>query len=97
MLRHVALFTWTSDVTADQIEAVTAALRALPAQIPEIRDYRVGQDAGVSEDNHDYAVVADFDSFDGFLAYRDHPAHRAVLEERIRPILAARAAVQYEC
>lgn len=97
MLRHVALFTWTPEATAADIKAVTAGLLALPGRIREIRDYRVGPDAGASEGNHDYAVVADFDSLAGFEAYRDHPAHRAVLEERIRPILAARAAVQYEC
>jgi hypothetical protein len=40
-------------------------------------------------------VVADFASIDAYLAYRDHPAHQAVLADRIRPILAARAAVQF--
>jgi hypothetical protein len=97
VLRHVALFTWAPEATAAQIDAVAAGLRELPVQIPEIRDYRVGPDAGAAAGNHDFAVVADFDSLAGFQVYRDHPAHRAVLDERIRPILAARAAVQYEC
>lgn len=97
MLRHVALFTWAPGATDAEIAAVTEGLTALPGQIPEIRDYRVGADLGLGEGNHDFAVVADFDSVAGFHAYRDHPAHRAVLETRIRPILAARAAVQYEC
>jgi hypothetical protein len=97
VLRHVALFTWKPGASAAQIDAVATALRELPARIPEIRDYRVGPDVGAAEGNHDFAVVADFDSLAGFRAYRDHPAHRAVLEEGIRPLLAARAAVQYEC
>ena len=41
-------------------------------------------------------VVADFDDVDGYLVYRDHPDHQAVIQELIRPILAARAAVQHD-
>ena len=39
--------------------------------------------------------LADFDDVDGYLVYRDHPDHQAVIRERIRPILADRAAVQH--
>jgi hypothetical protein len=42
-------------------------------------------------------VVADFDDAGGYLVYRDHPAHRAVVEQYVTPIVAERAAVQYEC
>ena len=69
--------------------------RRPPGQIPEIRDYRFGPDLGINEGNHQYAVVADFDSVDDYLVYRDHPAHLTVIAEAIRPILAARAAVQF--
>jgi Stress responsive A/B Barrel Domain len=41
-------------------------------------------------------VVADFDDLSSYLAYRDHPAHRAVTEESIMPIHRGRACVQYE-
>lgn len=94
--RHVATFVFRDDATDEQIAAVTEGLAALPAQIPEIGAYRIGPDLGLNEGNHHYAVVADFESIDGYLAYRDHPAHQAVLAARIRPILASRAAVQYD-
>ncbi len=87
-------FTFRDGVTADQVRALTTALQALPGQIPEIRDYRFGPDLAVNDGNHHYAVVADFDSVDGYLAYRDHPAHQALIAEHIRPIVASRAAVQ---
>ncbi len=57
--------------------------------------FTFGPDAGLNEGNAGYSVVADFASIDAYLAYRDHPAHQAVLADRIRPILAARAAVQF--
>jgi Stress responsive A/B Barrel Domain len=94
-LRHVVTFVFKAGTTEEQIAAVTEGLEALPGLIPEIREYHVGPDAGVNEGNHQYAVVADFDSVDDYLVYRDHPAHAAVIAERIRPILEARAAVQY--
>lgn len=96
MFRHVALFRWKDGTTADQVAEVTATLVALPGLIPELRGYQVGPDAAVSEGNFDYAVVADFDDPAGYQAYATSPHHVAASTEVIRPILAERAAVQYE-
>ena len=96
MFRHVVLLRWIPDATAEQRAAVESGLAELPSLIPELRSYIFGADARVSEGNFDLAVVADFDDFDGYLVYRDHPDHVAVLTERIRPILAELAAVQHE-
>lgn len=97
MFRHVVLFTWADGVTEEQQQAIAAELRTLPDTIDVIRDYRVGLDAGLNPANRDFAVVADFDDADGYLAYRDHPAHRAMVEQYITPIVTRREAVQYEC
>ena len=97
MFRHVVLLSWTESATAEQRRAVADALNALPAQIPQIRSYRVGTDAGVAaQGNADLAVVADFDDLDGYFVYRDHPVHKDVITRLILPILASRAAVQHE-
>ncbi len=45
----------------------------------------VGADAGLSEGNATVAVVADCDDQAGWEAYRDHPAHVAVIAEKIKP------------
>jgi hypothetical protein len=50
----------------------------------------------MKEGNFDLAIVADFDDVDAYLVYRDHPDHVSLFNERIRPILADRAAVQHE-
>jgi hypothetical protein len=96
VIRHVVGLTWTPDATDTDLAALRAALADLPGQIPEIRAYRFGSDLGVADGNADFAIVADFDDVDAWRRYQDHPAHRAVLTDRIRPILAARAAVQFE-
>jgi hypothetical protein len=95
MFRHVVLFRWTEDATEEQKRTVEERLAALPGMIAEIMEYHVGADAGINDDNYEFAVVADFADRAGFFTYRDHPAHRAVVDECIRPIMATRVAVQY--
>jgi Stress responsive A/B Barrel Domain len=96
MFRHVVLLTWKPDTTDEQIELVRSGLSELPELVPGIRDYRIGADAGLVEGNADFAITADFDDTDGYLIYRTHPAHVAVLNSAINPIVAQRIAVQYE-
>jgi len=96
MIRHVACFTWAAEATTAQRQQVADELRALPALMHGLRAYHFGADAGLADGNYDFAVVADFDDTESYLAYRDHPAHRAIIEEVIRPITRHRASVQYQ-
>jgi hypothetical protein len=96
VFRHVVLLRWVAEATPEQRSAVQSGLGALPDRIPEIRSYTIGTDARVNDGNFDLVVVADFDDVDGYLVYRDHPDHVAVINESIRPILADRAAIQHE-
>lgn len=95
MFRHVVLFRWVDGTTDEQRRAVEAELAALPAQIPALREYRFGHDAGVVEGNADFAIIADFDDADGFFAYRDHPAHQDVAARITRPLTRERTTVQF--
>ncbi|GAB2958649.1 Dabb family protein [Nonomuraea fastidiosa] len=94
MIRHIVLFTWSDDATDEQKAAVPEALKTLPGLIPEIKSYTYGRDAGINQGNYDFAIVADFDSTDDYLVYRDHPEHQAIIAGHIKPIVASRAAVQ---
>jgi len=96
MFRHVVLFTWTDEATEAQKQALHDELPKMPPAIGVIRAYKFGPDAGINAANCDYAVVADFDDSDGYLTYRDHPAHRELVERYVTPIVARRAAVQFE-
>ena len=96
MFRHVVLFTWTPEATEEQKRALQGELAKMPPAIEAIRAYQYGPDAGINPANSDYAVVADFDDAAGYIAYRDHPAHRAMVERYVTPIVAARAAIQFE-
>src|SRR5689334_3630709 len=96
MLRHVVLFTWKPGVTQEQQDALHAELGKMPPAIGAIRAYRYGPDSGLNPANCDYAVVADFDDAAGYVSYRDHPAHRAMVERYVSPIVASRAVIQFE-
>jgi hypothetical protein len=96
VIRHVVLFSWNPEVTLEQKQRVATELRALPPLMAGLRAYHAGDDAGLVEGNFDFAVVADFDDADSYLAYRAHPDHRAVIEQYIVPIARQRVSVQYE-
>lgn len=96
MLRHVVLIRWNEGTTPEQVEAATAALRALPGQIPEILSYTCGPDVRQAEGNFDFALTGQFADFESFLAYRNHPAHQAVLADHLVPNWAQRVAVQFQ-
>ena len=93
--RHVVMFQFHADATAEQKRTLEDRLNTLPGVIPELRAYAVGGDLGVNPGNFDFAVVADFADREAYLVYRDHPAHRKIIEECVSPIVAERHAVQY--
>jgi len=97
MIRHMVMFRWTPEATREQKERVKDELTRLPALIPQVRAYHIGEDLGLAgEINFDFAVAADFDDLAGYLAYRENAEHQKIVETFIQPIVGARGAVQYE-
>lgn len=96
MLRHVVMLRWSDAADAPAVQAVEAALSAIPDQIDSIRAYRFGSDIGISEGNWDFVVVADFEDEAGYGKYRDHEAHHKAIADFIKPILGERSAIQYQ-
>jgi Stress responsive A/B Barrel Domain len=96
MFRHVSLFTFTPETTQEQQQELARQLRTLSAAIQQIKDYHVGPDAELNPGNYQFGIVADFASVEDYLVYRDHPVHQELIQTYVRPIVANRAAVQYE-
>ncbi len=96
MFRHVVMFKWADDVDDDHVAAVGAGLDNLAVTIEQIKQYRHGSDAGLSDQNFDYVVVGDFDTADDYAVYRDHSVHQQFITELIAGRITERAAVQYE-
>jgi hypothetical protein len=96
VLRHVVLLRWKSGISDADLQSIRDSLAELPAAIPEIRRYVYGDDAGLAEGNFDFAIVADFETQLDYQNYATHEDHQRVIAEQIRPVLDARAALQYE-
>ena len=95
MIRHVAVFRFVPTFTATEREHWMALLRALPAQIPELRSLSVGTDVLGGPSSHELAIVADFDDLDALEAYNRHPAHEEVLRISA-PVKVSIATVDFE-
>ena len=94
MIRHVLLLHWKPEATTDQREAALNGFQEIGDGIPQIRALTVQTDAGSAKGNADLLVTMDFDDIEAWHAYQDHPAHRALIEKVLRPILAQRTAIQ---
>jgi hypothetical protein len=93
---HVVLLQLKKEATAEEKTAIIEGLRALPSQIPEIAAYRCGMDLGLDPAAQDIAIVGEFRSVADYQAYAKHPAHTRLIASKIKPLLATRAAVQFE-
>jgi len=96
MIRHIAAFFWLADATDEAKHQVSAEIAKLPGQMTGLLSYEFGPDVGLVEGNADFAIVADFEDADAYLAYRNHPAHLDVIARTIGPITAQRVGVQLE-
>jgi Stress responsive A/B Barrel Domain len=96
MVRHVVVIAWTPGATDEQKQQASADLATLPTLMSGLRSYVFGPDAGITDGNADFAIVADFDDTASYVAYRDHPAHVDVVKRSIVPITERRMVVQFE-
>lgn len=94
MILHIASFRWKSQVTEADVTALTAALREMASNIPEIRSYVADTNLHLRPGGADYGIAAVLDDAAGLNAYLDHPLHVAVYDKYLGWMLAERSAVQ---
>lgn len=95
-LRHVVMFRWNEESTAEQRAGAVEALRQWGRDAQRYGTLVVGLDAGLAAGNFDVAVVVDLPDREAYAAYAADERHQQMIAEHIRPILAERAAVQHE-
>src|SRR5918993_110084 len=77
MILHLAVFTFTDDVSADDVDRLTSELTAMAAQIPELRRYQCGSNLRLRPSAADYGVAALVDDEAGMSAYLDSAENEA--------------------
>ena len=96
MIRHIVVFTWSETADAERRTQAVAALRRLPEEVGGMTALTVAEDVGLTPGNAHAVLLADFPDAEAFARYAQDPVHQAVIAEHIRPVLAARSAVQIE-
>jgi hypothetical protein len=96
MLKHVVFFKFKPEAVADEIADLENSLRALPAVIPEIREFVVGRDVVRSERSYDLALISAFDDLSAMNRYQVHPDHQAVVA-KVKALCNGVVAVDFEC
>ena len=95
MIRHIVIFKFKPDVAEDERDSALSRLRALPDQIPVIRELEVGEDVVRSPRSWDYALVSVFDNLATLNEYQVNEAHMAAAN-RMREMCESIASVDFE-
>jgi hypothetical protein len=79
-LRHVVLFKFIESATEEDIALVEKAFTALPAKIPEIRDFEWGTNNSPEglDKGYSHCFLLTFDSEADRAVYLPHPDHKAL-------------------
>ncbi len=89
------MMTFMPGTTPDQAQGALDGLATMPGVVPGILRYEFGLDLGISPENPDLVLVADFASEEDWRTYSNHPEHTAMSAKAIKPILGDMTRVQY--
>lgn len=95
MIRHLVLFRFKPEATAEEQSEFIAMLEALPGKIAEIIDFEVGRDVVRSARAFDVALTATYADLAALERYAVHPDHLPVVA-RAKELCAQVASVDYE-
>lgn len=82
MLRHVVLFKFKDESTAQQIKKVEDAFRSLPSKIKEVKAFEWGTNnspEGLAQ-GYTHCFFVSFASEEARAVYLPHPAHKAFVD-----------------
>jgi hypothetical protein len=96
LIVHLVTFRWKSDVTQADVASLCDQLRNLAPQVPGLREFQFGIDAGLRPGTGDFGIVAVMGTTEDLQAYMEHPEHKKIVREWTDRMSAARIPVQFE-
>ncbi len=97
MIRHIVLWRIAeTENAAERALAIKENLEALKGKIDEVVDIEVGINFNETEAASDVALVSTFKTKEDLDIYQDHPEHKAVGANYVRPFVTERRVVDYE-
>ena len=97
MVKHIVV--WKMADMPDKAEramAIKTNLEALKDKISYIKEIRVGINFNTTESASDIVLESVFETADDLNAYQNHPDHKAVGANFVRPYVSERRVVDYE-
>jgi hypothetical protein len=100
MVKHIILWTLTSELSEQQKQEVKANIKAglegLVGQVPGLLEVKVQIDGRLDSSNADVMLDSTLESPEALIAYARHPAHVAIADTRVRPYTVQRVCLDYE-
>jgi hypothetical protein len=96
LIVHLVTFRWKSDVTQADVVSLCDQLRNLGPQVPGLRAFEFGINAGLRPGTGDFGIVAVMETAEDLHAYMEHPEHKKIVREWTERMSAARIPVQFE-
>jgi hypothetical protein len=97
MFRHIVVWNLSGTTAEEKAQVATAIIERVESMVgavPSIRSLRTHRNEVLEGENSDLMLIIDFDDMDGFVEYRDHPAHLEV-GAFIKPRYLSRMAIDY--
>ncbi len=84
MIKHIVFIKIKGAASEDEkmndLKKLKDALDALPALIPEIKNFQTGINISGASTASDFALIGEFENNDALETYRNHPEHKKVLD-----------------
>lgn len=97
MVRHIVMWKMADAPDAqERALAIKKNLEALKNEIDEIVEIEVGINFNESESASDVVLVSAFRTKEELEIYQDHPSHKSVGANYVRPYVKERRVVDYE-
>lgn len=97
MVRHIVVWRIADgENKQERAEAIKENLEALKDKIDELVDIEVGLNFNETESASDVVLVSTFRSKEDLEIYQNHPEHKAVGANYVRPYVKERRVVDYE-
>lgn len=94
MFTHVGMLTLVPEATEADSRNIVEGLSDLVGVIDGLIGVQAGYDLGLREGNANVVFFLTFESQEAWQAYQDAEEHKAVIRDRILPVLASKAFVQ---
>jgi heme-degrading monooxygenase HmoA len=99
MVRHVILWQLKDELSAAEVESVTAGIKegleGLVGKVPGLKEVHVYH-KGLASSNADVMLDSILESEEALKEYAVHPDHVAVANEKVRPYTKSRTCLDFE-